>query len=64
VAEGLWAPVQRLHRGISLETVNGPVEVAWVVRRTTPYAGTVYNLKIKDADKYFVGKAGVVVRDF
>ncbi len=64
VAEGLWVSVQQLRRGVSLETMNGVVEVAWVVRRTVPYVGTVYNLKIKDADEYFVGKAGVVVRDF
>ncbi len=64
VATGQFVPVQQLRQGVALETMNGTVKVAWVLKRTTPYVGTVYNLKIKDADEYFVGKTGVVVRDF
>ncbi len=64
LASGQFVPVQQLRQGTELETMDGTVSVAWVVKRTTPYVGTVYNLKIKDADEYFVGKTGVVVRDF
>ena len=64
VATGQFVPVQQLRRGVTLDTMDGTVKVSWVVKRTTPYVGTVYNLKIQDADEYFVGKTGVVVRDF
>jgi prepilin-type N-terminal cleavage/methylation domain-containing protein len=64
LATGQFVPVQQLRHGVALETMDGTVKVAWVVKRTTPYVGTVYNLKIQDADEYFVGKTGVVVRDF
>ncbi len=64
IATGQFVPVQQLRRGVTLDTMNGTVKVAWVVKRTTPFVGTVYNLKIQNADEYFVGKTGVVVRDF
>ncbi|MBN1363151.1 MAG: prepilin-type N-terminal cleavage/methylation domain-containing protein [Sedimentisphaerales bacterium] len=64
LASGQFVPVQQLRHGVDLDTMNGSVKVAWVVKRTTPYVGTVYNLKVQDADEYFVGKTGVVVRDF
>jgi hypothetical protein len=28
------------------------------------FVGKVYNLKVKDGDRYFVGEDGVVVRDW
>jgi prepilin-type N-terminal cleavage/methylation domain-containing protein len=64
LATGQFVPVQQLRQGVDLGTMDGSVKIAWVVKRTTPYVGTVYNLKVKDADEYFVGKTGVVVRDF
>jgi hypothetical protein len=47
-----------------LQAMHGPVRIAWVAHRAAPYVGTVYNLKIQDADEYFVGASGVVVRDY
>jgi prepilin-type N-terminal cleavage/methylation domain-containing protein len=64
LASGRFVHVQQLRQGSELDTIDGTVKVAWVVKRTTPYVGPVYNLKIEDADEYFVGKTGVVVRDF
>jgi prepilin-type N-terminal cleavage/methylation domain-containing protein len=61
---GVWAPVQALEPGSVLQTVNGSVRVAAVVEHAEPYVGTVYNLKIKEADNYLVGWAGVVARDY
>jgi len=65
LAAGNFVNVQQLRQGSELETMNGgTVKVAWVVKRTTPLVGNVYNVKVQDADEYFVGKSGVVVRDF
>ncbi|HNU31365.1 MAG TPA: prepilin-type N-terminal cleavage/methylation domain-containing protein [Sedimentisphaerales bacterium] len=61
---GRWARVENLHAGSVLQTHERPVRVLAVIRHNTPYVGTVYNLKIQDADHYFVGLAGVVVRDY
>ncbi len=61
---GAWARVENLRPGDMLSTHGTPVRVWAAVRHTQPYVGTVYNLKIKDSDHYFVGRAGVVVRDY
>jgi prepilin-type N-terminal cleavage/methylation domain-containing protein len=61
---GLWVPVQQLGAGSVLRTLSGPVKVVAVVPQKSPYVGVVYNLKIKEADHYFVGRAGAVVRDY
>jgi prepilin-type N-terminal cleavage/methylation domain-containing protein len=64
LTSGQFVHVQQLRQGSELETMNGAVKVAWVVKRTAPFVGNVYNVKVQDADEYFVGKTGVVVRDF
>jgi prepilin-type N-terminal cleavage/methylation domain-containing protein len=61
---GQFVHVQSLRQGSQLATMSGSVKVAWVVKRTTPLVGNVYNVKVQDADEYFVGKTGVIVRDF
>jgi len=61
---GRWVTLEHLQGGMYLQTLAGPVRIAWVAQRVTPYVGTVYNLKIRDADEYFVGAVGVVVRDY
>jgi hypothetical protein len=61
---GTWAAVQKLEPGSALRTMGGSVRVAAVLELTEPYIGTVYNLKIKNADQYLIGRAGVVVRDY
>ncbi len=64
LSSGQFVPVQQLRQGSELDTMNGTVKVAWSVKRTSPLVGNVYNVKVQDADEYFVGKTGVVVRDF
>jgi prepilin-type N-terminal cleavage/methylation domain-containing protein len=59
-----WVPVQDLKTGLKLMSLKGPIRIKSVVKRTTPFAGKVYNLKIKDAERYCVGKDGVIVRDW
>jgi hypothetical protein len=60
----LWVSVHELTRGSRLQSFNGPIAIESVVKRATPLVGKVYNLKIKDSDRYFVGKDGVIVRDY
>jgi len=59
-----WVPVQNLTAGSILKSLKGPLAVRTITKRATPYTGKVYNLKIKDSDRYFVGKDGIVVRDY
>ena len=61
---GRWAPVQELTSGSKLVSLEGPVVVGRVVKRTLPCVGKVYNLKVKNSERYLVGKDGVVVRDW
>jgi hypothetical protein len=61
---GLWVSVRDLREGSILRTITGSIVVAAVLPQTEPYIGTVYNLKSEDTHCYFVGRAGVVVRDF
>jgi len=59
-----WIRVQDLKEGSRLKSLNGPVSIARIIKRKKPHAGKCYNLKIKGTDRYFVGKAGVIVRDW
>jgi len=61
---GRYAPVQELARGSRLVSLEGPITVRCVVKRAMPCVGKVYNLKVKDGEKYLVGKDGIVVRDW
>jgi hypothetical protein len=61
---GYWVSVQELTRGLRLQSLNGPIAIKSVVKRAMPIVGKVYNLKIKSSDRYFVGKDGVIVRDY
>jgi len=64
LASGRWASVQELMSGSKLVSLEGPVVVKSVTKRPMPCVGKVYNLKVKDSDRYLVGKDGVVVRDW
>jgi len=59
---GKWTSVQKLTTGSKLSTLDGLVTVKTIKKTTS--TGTVYNLKIKDAERYLVGKDGVIVRDW
>jgi|GEM_PF-191297 len=61
---GTWARLEDLQAGTVLRTHAGPMRVLASIHQTQPFVGVVYNLKIKDANHYFVGVAGVVVRDY
>jgi len=61
---GRWSPVQDLRAGMKLRSMNGTVGIGSVTRRPLPYIGKVYNLKVKDGDRYLVGKDGIIVRDY
>jgi len=59
-----WGSVQELTPGLNLQSLNGPIAIKSVIKRAMPLVGKVYNLKIKDSDRYFVGKDGIIVRDY
>ncbi|TKJ36016.1 MAG: hypothetical protein CEE38_13495 [Planctomycetes bacterium B3_Pla] len=61
---GRWAPVQELTSGSRLVSLEGPITVKSVVRRAMPCSGKVYNLKVRNGERYLVGKDGVIVRDW
>ncbi len=61
---GRWALVQELTSGSLLVSLEGPITVKSVVRRATPCVGKVYNLKVRNGERYLVGKDGVIVRDW
>jgi prepilin-type N-terminal cleavage/methylation domain-containing protein len=61
---GRWIAAPDLKSGLKLKTLNGSVGIKSVVKRAVPFVGKVYNLKVKDGDRYLVGEDGVVVRDW
>jgi hypothetical protein len=61
---GQWVDVRDLTSGSKLMSINGPISITSVVKRAMPFVGTSYNLKIKGAERYFVGKDGIVARDW
>jgi prepilin-type N-terminal cleavage/methylation domain-containing protein len=61
---GRWAPVQELTSGTKLVSLEGPVTVKCVVKRALPCIGKVYNLVVRNSERYLVGKDGIVVRDW
>jgi len=61
---GRWIAAQNLKSGMKLKSMKGAISIKSVVTRATPFVGKVYNLKVSNSDRYFVGKDGVVVRDW
>ncbi|MHC4112825.1 MAG: prepilin-type N-terminal cleavage/methylation domain-containing protein [Planctomycetota bacterium] len=61
---GQWVDTRDLTSGSKLMSINGPITVTSVVKRATPFVGMSYNLKIKGSERYFVGKDGIVARDW
>ncbi len=61
---GRWIAAQDLKNGLRLKTLNGTIGIQSVINRAMPFVGKVYNLKVKHSDMYFVGKDGVIVRDY
>jgi outer membrane protein assembly factor BamB len=61
---GQWVDVRNLLAGSILQSLEGPLRIARVTRRQESFAGKSYNLKIEGTDRYFVGRLGVIVRDW
>ncbi|MHC4169778.1 MAG: Hint domain-containing protein [Planctomycetota bacterium] len=61
---GKWLAVQNLRAGMRLQTARDSIAIVNVTRRSLPYVGRVYNLKVEGSDRYLVGKDAVVVRDY
>jgi formylglycine-generating enzyme required for sulfatase activity/protocatechuate 3,4-dioxygenase beta subunit len=61
---GRWMAAQDLRSGQRLKTLKGVVIIRSVIIREKPYLGKVYNLKVKNSDRYMVGEDGVIVRDY
>lgn len=61
---GRWALVQELACGSRLSALEGPVAVKSVVKSAIPCTGKVYNLKVRNGERYLVGQDGVIVRDW
>jgi prepilin-type processing-associated H-X9-DG protein len=64
LANGQFLAAQNLRSGLRLQSLNDPIAIKCVVKRATPLVGKVYNLKIKNSDRYFVGSDAVIVRDY
>ncbi|MBL7152805.1 MAG: right-handed parallel beta-helix repeat-containing protein [Phycisphaerae bacterium] len=59
---GKWLSVENLASGSELATLEGSVTIKKVEKSTS--SGAVYNLRIKDGQRYLVGKDGIIVRDW
>jgi prepilin-type N-terminal cleavage/methylation domain-containing protein/prepilin-type processing-associated H-X9-DG protein len=64
IDSGQWVTAPNLRSSLKLQSLNGPIAIKCVVKRAMPLVGKVYNLKIKDSDRYFVGSDAVIVRDY
>jgi hypothetical protein len=61
---GQWIGLQELQSGSRLQSLKGPVSIIRSTKRAKPFVGECYNLKIEGADRYFVGRQGIIVRDW
>jgi prepilin-type N-terminal cleavage/methylation domain-containing protein len=64
VESNQWTPIQDLRTGSRLASLTGLLTVKAVVKDAMPFVGKVYNLKIEDAEQYYVGTDGLAVRDW
>lgn len=62
IGSGLWVSAPNLRSGMTLKTQNGSVKISDITSRE--FTGKVYNLKVKDSERYMVGKDMVIVRDW
>jgi hypothetical protein len=64
VDSGKWFHAQSLRSNMKLQSMHDTISIKSVIKRPLPYIGKVYNLKVKDGEQYFVGKDGLIVRDW
>ena len=60
---GEWVAVENLRTGSKLQCLNGPIAIKNLVKRPIPFVGNAYNLKIKGANLFYVGKDGIAAVD-
>jgi len=61
---GFWLSLHQLKADMRLKTSKGSIGIKYITKKTEPYIGKVYNLKIKDSDRYIIGEDAVIVRDY
>jgi predicted outer membrane repeat protein len=61
---GQWISLKELKAGTGLRTANSVIKIKSIIKRSKPYTGKVYNLKIEGSDRYLVGEDAVIVRDY
>jgi hypothetical protein len=62
--DGRWLSLHNLKPGTRLKTAEGSIEIKSITKRPKPCTGRVYNLKVKNSDRYMVGEDAVIVRDY
>lgn len=63
-ASGEWVDVRDLRAGMALQSLGGLVKVTQIMKSQEPFVGRSFNLEIEGTDRYFVGRAGIIVRDW
>ena len=61
---GRWISSSNLKESMLLRTAKGVIKIKSITKRPEPFSGKVYNLDIKNSDKYLVGKDALIVRDY
>lgn len=60
---GKWVAVENLTSDMKLQSLKGPIGITSIVKRAMPFVGNAFNLKVKGANVYYVGKDGVAAVD-
>ncbi|TKJ35005.1 MAG: hypothetical protein CEE38_16225 [Planctomycetes bacterium B3_Pla] len=61
---GQWIAAPDLRNGQRLRTLDGTIGIKSVTTRANPFVGKVYNLRVKNSDRYMIGIDAVIVRDY
>ena len=61
---GQWISSRNLKASMLIRTAKGLIRIKSVSKHSQPFTGKVYNLDIKNSDKYMVGEDAVIVRDY
>jgi len=61
---GRWLSLHNLRIGMKLKTSKGTIGIKSITKKSEPYFGKVYNLKVEGSDRYLIGEDAVVVRDY
>jgi hypothetical protein len=61
---GRWLSLENLKAGTRLKTSKDSIGIKCITQQPMSNTGKVYNLKIKEADRYMVGEDAIIVRDY